>query len=169
MMLGALIDAGATLNSVRAAVAAVVPGEVSIDAGTTHRAGLRAVRADVTSAAASHPRRAWTDIRTLIGQAPLPAETREPALAVFALLADAEARVHGVTPDEVVFHEVGAWDAIADVVGVCAALADLGVTDLTASPVMLGSGRVEHRARRPAGARARRTRTRARLAGVGGR
>ena len=118
MLLGALIDAGATLASVRAAVAAVVPGEVRIDARTTRRAGLRAVHAAVTSAAQSHPHRAWSDIRTLLEQAPLPAEVRGPALTVFARLADAEARVHGVTPEEVTFHEVGSWDAIADVVGV---------------------------------------------------
>ena len=142
MLLGALLDAGAALESVRAAVGAVVPGEVTIDASTTRRAGLRALRAEVTSAAEHHPHRAWRDIRTLLEQAPLPAAVREPALGVFGRLADAEARVHGMTPDDVVFHEVGSWDAIADVVGVCAALAELRVTDLTASPVMLGDGRV---------------------------
>ena len=142
MLLGALLDSGAALESVRAAVGAVVPGEVSIDARTTRRAGLRAVRAEVTSATERHPHRAWSDIRALLERAPLPAAVREPALRVFARLADAEARVHGVAPDDVVFHEVGSWDAVADIVGVCAALADLGVIDLTASPVMLGDGRV---------------------------
>ncbi|HEX5811212.1 MAG TPA: LarC family nickel insertion protein, partial [Pseudonocardia sp.] len=54
----------------------------------------------------------------------------------------AEGRVHGVPPDDVAFHEVGSWDAIADIVGVCAALADVGVGRVTGSPVAVGSGRV---------------------------
>jgi pyridinium-3,5-bisthiocarboxylic acid mononucleotide nickel chelatase len=127
---------------VRAAVTCVVPGEVAVGIRTVHRAGLRATRVEVASAAADHPHRAWPDIRELLQTAALSAEVREPAVAVFARLAEAEAHVHGVDPDDVVFHEVGSWDAIADVVGVCAALADLGVVDLTVSPVALGSGRV---------------------------
>jgi uncharacterized protein (TIGR00299 family) protein len=142
MLLGALLDAGAALESVRAAVGAVVPGEVSIDVAATTRASLRALRVDVTSAVEHHPHRAWLDIRMLLERSALTAPVREPALTVFARLADAEARVHGVPPDDVVFHEVGSWDAVADIVGVCAALADLDITDLTASPVLLGSGRV---------------------------
>ncbi|KUI45415.1 hypothetical protein AU197_13795 [Mycobacterium sp. IS-1590] len=143
MLLGALIDAGAGLPSVQRAVAAVVPGEVEVGTRTTRRAGLRAVHARVTSVAEEHPHRRWADVRLLLEQAPLTIGVRESALRVFALLADAEARVHGVPADEVTFHEVGAWDAIADVVGVCAALADLGATEVTASPVALGSGRVD--------------------------
>jgi pyridinium-3,5-bisthiocarboxylic acid mononucleotide nickel chelatase len=65
---------------------------------------------------------------------------REPALAVFARLAQAEASVHGVSPADVHFHEVGSWDSITDVVGVCAALADLQVTRITATPVAVGAG-----------------------------
>ena len=62
---------------------------------------------------------------------------------MFAGLAEAEARAHGIPVAEVHFHEVGAWDSIADVVGVCAALHDLGVTRLTAGPIALGSGHVQ--------------------------
>jgi pyridinium-3,5-bisthiocarboxylic acid mononucleotide nickel chelatase len=142
MLLGALLDAGAALDAVRAAIATVVPGEVALDVHEVHRAGLRAARAEITSTAQSHPHRAWPDIRALLARSALPAEVREPTLAVFARLADAEARVHGVDPDDVTFHEVGSWDSIADVVGVCAALADLRVDVLTGSPVALGSGRV---------------------------
>lgn len=146
MLLGALLDAGADLAVVRAAVACVVPDEVAVDARVVHRAGLRATRADVTSTVtstgAAHPHRAWPDIRALLQESALSAEVRGPALAVFARLAEAEAHVHGVEPDDVVFHEVGSWDAIADVVGVCAAVVDLGVAELTVSPVGLGSGRV---------------------------
>ncbi|HEY0812912.1 MAG TPA: nickel pincer cofactor biosynthesis protein LarC [Pseudonocardia sp.] len=142
MLLGALLDAGADLAVVQAAVAAVVPGEVAVDARAVHRAGLRATRAEVTSTAADHPHRAWPDIRTLLGEAPLSPEVREKATSVFARLADAEAHVHGVDAEDVEFHEVGSWDSIADIVGVCAAVADLRVTDLTVGPVALGSGRI---------------------------
>jgi uncharacterized protein (DUF111 family) len=67
---------------------------------------------------------------------------RDRSLAVFGALAAAEARVHGTDQADVHFHEVGALDSIADVVGVCAALEDLGVATFTASTVALGAGRV---------------------------
>src|SRR6185295_17173454 len=83
------------------------------------------------------PERHWREIRDLL--------TEPTAVAVFRRLAEAEARVHGISPDDVHFHEVGALDAIADVVGCCAALADLGITSVSASPVALGSGTVRAR------------------------
>src|SRR5689334_7925351 len=142
MLLGALLDAGASLGAVRSAVGAVVPGEVAVRTSTVTRAGLRALKADVESLDEGHPHRSWTRIRALLESADLPTAVREPALAVFARLADAEGRVHGIPPDDVAFHEVGSWDAIADIVGVCAALAALGVGRVTASPVAVGTGRV---------------------------
>jgi uncharacterized protein (TIGR00299 family) protein len=141
MLLGALLDAGASLDAVRSAVAAVVPGEVVVRTSAVTRAGLRALKVDVESTGDGHPHRSWARIRALLGSADLPTAIRDPALAVFARLADAEGRVHGIPADDVHFHEVGSWDAIADIVGVCAALADLGVDRVTASPVAVGSGR----------------------------
>jgi len=141
MLLGALLDAGASLDAVRSAVAAVVPGEVVVRTSAVTRAGLRALKVDVESTGDGHPHRSWARIRALLGSADLPAAIRDPALAVFARLADAEGRVHGIPADDVHFHEVGSWDAIADIVGVCAALADLGVDRVTGSPVAVGSGR----------------------------
>jgi len=142
MLLGALIDAGAPLDRVESAVSALVPGEVALRTSTVHRAGLRALKLDVESRADEHPHRSWADIRALLETAELPSAVRTPALEVFARLADAEGRVHGVLPDDVHFHEVGSWDSIADIVGVCAALAGLAVTRVTASPVAVGSGRI---------------------------
>lgn len=142
MLLGALLDAGAELPVVRAAVDAVIPGAVRLSRTQVHRAGLRAVKVTVEPLTEDHPHRTWRSVRELIGTASLPGPMRDRALAVFGRLAEAEARVHGVAVDEVHFHEVGAWDSIADVVGVCAALHDLGVTRITASAVALGSGRV---------------------------
>ena len=141
MLLGALLDAGACLDAVRSAVAAVVPGEVVVRTSAVTRAGLRALKVDVESTGDGHPHRSWARIRALLGSADLPTAIRDPALAVFARLADAEGRVHGIPADDVHFHEVGSWDAIADIVGVCAALVDLGVDRVTAGPVAVGSGR----------------------------
>lgn len=142
MLLGALLDAGADPDTVRGHLAALVPGEVALDVGEVRRGELRATRAHVRSTADEHPHRAWSGIRDLLTGSSLPPRARESALAVFALLAQAEARVHGVDEEQVHFHEVGAWDSIADVVGACVAADDLGLDEITVSPVALGSGRV---------------------------
>jgi len=143
MLLAALLDAGASLDAVTSAVWAVVPAEVALRTSTVRRAGLRALKVDVESIVETHPHRSWSDIRALLETATLAPRVRAPALAVFARLAEAEARVHGVSPADVHFHEVGSWDSIADVVGVCAALADLGVARVTAGPVAVGAGFVD--------------------------
>jgi uncharacterized protein (TIGR00299 family) protein len=76
----------------------------------------------------------------ILTEAALTPAVRDGALAVFERLAIAEGRVHRISPDEVHFHEVGALDALADVVGVIAGSDHLGLSRLTASPVALGSG-----------------------------
>jgi uncharacterized protein (TIGR00299 family) protein len=141
MLLGALLDAGARLEEVSRAVEAVLPDTVRLSAGETRRAGLRATKVDVVLLRDDQPRRGWTRVRALVQESDLAERVRERALAVFATLADAEARVHGVDPETVHFHEVGAWDSIADVVGVCAALESLGVEAVSGGPVAVGSGR----------------------------
>jgi uncharacterized protein (TIGR00299 family) protein len=78
----------------------------------------------------------------MLEAAPLPDAVRDGAMRAFSLLADAEARVHGVAPDAVHFHEVGAADSVADVVGVAAGLAMLGIEELVVSPVVVGHGEV---------------------------
>jgi uncharacterized protein (TIGR00299 family) protein len=84
--------------------------------------------------------RTWPDVQALLAEAALAPAVRDGALAVFERLAVAEGRVHRISPDEVHFHEVGALDALADVVGVVTGFAHLGLTRVTASPVALGSG-----------------------------
>ncbi|WP_329677255.1 nickel pincer cofactor biosynthesis protein LarC [Cellulomonas sp.] len=142
MLLGALIDAGARLPAVQSVVEAVLPATVRLETRTVQRAGMRATKLDVRTLVADHPHRTWRTIRTRIEEADIPAGVRDRSLATFARLADAEGRVHGVAPDEVHFHEVGAWDSIADVVGTCAALEDLRVASLSVSTIALGSGRI---------------------------
>jgi uncharacterized protein (TIGR00299 family) protein len=142
MLLGALVDVGVPLASLQRAVDAVHPGAVSLRASTVHRAGLRAVKVEVEAADDEQPRRTWADVRGLLARAPLEPPVQELALRTFERLAGAEARVHGVRPEEVHFHEVGALDAIADVVGTCAGVMALGVGGVVLSPLALGSGSV---------------------------
>jgi pyridinium-3,5-bisthiocarboxylic acid mononucleotide nickel chelatase len=147
MLLGALVGAGVPVEVVDRAVLAVAtaagaePGDVSVTAGETTRNGFAATRADVRVAdSATH--RAWRDIREALHIATLDEGVRARAHATFERLAVAEAAVHGTAPDDVHFHEVGALDAIADVVGVSAGLEHLGLDQLVVSPVAVGSGRV---------------------------
>ncbi|WP_433729731.1 nickel pincer cofactor biosynthesis protein LarC [Actinoplanes sp. CA-051413] len=142
MLLGALVDAGAELASVQRAVDAVLPGSIQLTATTVTRAGLRALKVDAQPLVADPPHRTWHGIRELLAQADLDGRVHDRAGAVFARLADAEARVHGIPVDDVHFHEVGALDSIADVVGVCAALEELDVATVSAGEVAVGSGRV---------------------------
>jgi uncharacterized protein (TIGR00299 family) protein len=138
MLLGALVDAGVEVSLLQAAVDAAVPGiRLRVEAVT--RGGLGATRIHV-DAEETTTTRTWADVRALLEAADLGDAVRTTALAVFARLAAAEADVHRVPLEEVHFHEVGALDAIADVVGAAAGLHALDLTQLTASPVALGSG-----------------------------
>lgn len=143
MLLGALLDAGADLVTVQRAVDAVIPGSVRITQDAVTRAGMRASKAEVQLLTEDPPHRTWRTIRTLLTEADLALAVRERSLQVFAALAQAEGRVHGIDPEAVHFHEVGALDSIADVVGVSAALADLDIASITVGEVALGSGQVE--------------------------
>jgi hypothetical protein len=142
MLLAALVDAGAPLATLQAAVDAVAPESIRLTSAPVRRAGMRAVKVDVQLVAEDQVHRSWRDIQVMLEHADLAAQVRERARRVFRRLAEAEARVHGVAADEVHFHEAGGWDSIADVVGVCAALDCLGVTSMSCSAVALGSGRV---------------------------
>jgi hypothetical protein len=142
MLLAALVDAGAPLTVLQGAVDAVIPESVRLASALVSRAGIRATKVDVHGAVQAHERRSWRDIQALLERADLAVQIRDQARRVFGRLAEAEARVHGVAAGEVHFHEAGAWDSIADVVAVCAALDWLEVTSMSCSAVALGAGRV---------------------------
>ncbi len=141
MMLGALVDAGAPLAVVQEAVDALGVEPIAISSRPVTRAGLSALKVDV-EVPDSDVRRTWADIRSLLESADLADPVRSRALDVFARLARAEAGAHRVPLDDVHFHEVGALDSLADVVGSCAALHALDVTSAGCSSVALGSGSV---------------------------
>jgi len=141
MFLGALVDAGAPLSEIQAAVDAVGTEPVLLSEEQVTRHGVAATRVQVKVARTTVVR-TWGNVRRLLEQAELAEPVRARALDVFARLARAEAAAHRVSPEQVHFHEVGALDALADVVGTCAALHGLGVTDASGSPVAVGAGMV---------------------------
>jgi pyridinium-3,5-bisthiocarboxylic acid mononucleotide nickel chelatase len=141
MLLAALVDAGVPVAAMQQAVDVVAPESVRLRVDEVRRAGLRSARVHVDTAD-STTRRTWAQIRELLDSSRLATDVSQQARAVFERLAVAEARVHGIEPDDVHFHEVGALDAIADIVGVVAGFDALGLAELTVSPVALGSGTV---------------------------
>jgi pyridinium-3,5-bisthiocarboxylic acid mononucleotide nickel chelatase len=140
MILAALLDAGADPERLRAQLAPIVPGYFALEVSQVQAHGLHGTRVTVQVADADHPHRGLREVAAILHAAPLAPPIRAQALAVFTRLAEAEARVHGVTPDAVHFHEVGAMDAIVDVVGACLALASLDVAQVTVGPLPLGTG-----------------------------
>ncbi|MHA6480338.1 nickel pincer cofactor biosynthesis protein LarC [Paenibacillus sp. strain BS8-2] len=89
-----------------------------------------------------HEHRKASDILAMIRQSEMPARVKERCLAIFEVIAVAEAKIHGMDPADVHFHEVGAMDSIVDIIGVCLALESLGVDQIIVSPVPVGHGRI---------------------------
>jgi pyridinium-3,5-bisthiocarboxylic acid mononucleotide nickel chelatase len=139
MLLGALVDAGVPVGTLQAAVDAVGVERVELVVSPVERHGIGATAVTVRAPDPAVTR-TWADVRGLLEAADLPDPVRATALDAFARLARAEAAVHRTTPDDVHFHEVGALDAVADVVGVAAGLHALGLDRLGAGPVTVGSG-----------------------------
>lgn len=91
----------------------------------------------------SHTHVAWRDIRSALENSRLDPAVIRHAIGIFTLLAEAEAKVHGTTPEHISFHEVGAWDSIADIVGAAYLIAQLDASSWTVGPLPLGSGRIQ--------------------------
>lgn len=104
---------------------------------------LTGSRAVVSSGPEPHPHRAYREIRGFLEAADLEPGARARALDIFARLAQAEGTVHGRDPDEVTFHEVGAWDSILDIVAGAWLIETIGARTWSCAPVPLGSGRIE--------------------------
>lgn len=140
--LGALIALGLEPAAVTAACRAAGL-DARVDARSASSGAVAGTAVTVHSDDSSWRR--WADIEPRLATAPLPGPVRDGALRAFTLLAGAEARVHGCEPQEVHFHEVGAADTVADLLGVAMGLHQLGIERLACSPVALGSGTVETR------------------------
>jgi uncharacterized protein (DUF111 family) len=149
MLLGALLDSGASVESVNERLASLGVGPLRISLSEVRRHGFRATKADVVAGegGADETGAAPRPLREILKQlraAALPEPVRVLSEQVFSLLGEAESRVHGTSPQEAHLHEAGALDALADVVGTAAALDSLGLLEprcrIVVSRVALGSG-----------------------------
>ncbi|MEX1021405.1 MAG: LarC family nickel insertion protein, partial [Litorilinea sp.] len=141
IFLGCLADAGWPIADLRAVIErlGLPPALWRVEQEEVMRGPLRATLVHVeTSEGDQH--RHLHHIREIIEAADLPPSVQSRAVAVFTRLAQAEATVHGASVEDVHFHEVGALDAIIDIVGVCAGLDALGIEQLYAGGLPLGEG-----------------------------
>ena len=142
MILGALVAAGVEPNYLREQLSLLSVGGFKIDFETVNRSGLSATYARVETAP-EHKHRHLSDIKQIIETSALSSSVKERAVQIFTRLAEAEARVHNEPIDHVHFHEVGAIDAIVDVVGAAICFDALKIDRYLCSPVHVGSGMVK--------------------------
>ncbi|UCE59234.1 MAG: nickel pincer cofactor biosynthesis protein LarC [Phycisphaerales bacterium] len=144
MIVAALLDAGADAVALRAELASLSVEGYSLSIDKISKQGFAATRFLVDlETQAGQPHRGLTDVTEIINASKLRASVKKDAMRVFERLGKAEAAVHGVSVDEIHFHEVGAIDAIVDVVGALTALDLLGVERVVCSPIPPGSGTVD--------------------------
>lgn len=142
MVLGALVDAGCELGRLETELRRLPLEGWSITAEKVMRGSLSATRVKVESGE-HHPHRSLDTILKLINQAGLSPQVTDRASRIFRRLGEAEARVHNVPVERIHFHEVGAVDAIVDIVGACAGFELLGIEEFTCSALNVGGGRVK--------------------------
>ncbi|MBI5587812.1 MAG: nickel pincer cofactor biosynthesis protein LarC [Deltaproteobacteria bacterium] len=139
MCLGALIDLGVDFKTILRELKKLPVDKIDIRlgkelrhsiTGTTFRVNIRE----------SHHHRTFREIRGIIKKSALTPEVKDLSIKIFGIIAVAEGRIHGVVPDQVHFHEVGAMDSIIDIVGASVAITSLKADKIIASPVPLGSG-----------------------------
>jgi pyridinium-3,5-bisthiocarboxylic acid mononucleotide nickel chelatase len=170
MFLGALIDLGVSFDRLEAELRSLPLSGYHLHCGGSQKSLISGTKFDVhvsslphthehehphehepvgshhhahVHAGLAHDQRDYTSIRHLIESSALSAWVKTKAIAVFRRIAEAEGHIHGVSPDQVHFHEVGAVDSIVDIVGACIALEQLGKPRLLASPVVEGYGWIE--------------------------
>src|SRR5215475_14627293 len=140
MTVGALADAGADRDAIAAAVHSLQVGaEVSFDSVKRQGIGATKFRVRVEE---TKKHRHLSHIVKMIEGAEISARAKRDAIAIFQRLGEAEAKTHQVPIEKVHFHEVGAADSIADIVGAAVAFDSLGVDEVFCSAVNVGSGTV---------------------------
>lgn len=139
MLLGALVDAGLSFDHLKSELTKLGLTDYEITSHTVAKHGISATKVDV-AAQEGHVHRHLSDIAEILETSSLDPDIKDRALAVFTRLAEAEAHVHGTTIEKVHFHEVGAVDAIVDIVGTVIGLKLLGIDRVTCSALSVGTG-----------------------------
>lgn len=143
MILGALLDAGLDLETLRSELAKLPFDDFSIEARPVDKAGIGGTLVTVVCGESHHhAHRHLRDLEDIVRGSGLAPVVREKCLNIFRRLAESEARVHRTSVEAVHFHEVGALDTIVDVVGAVAGLELLGIERICCSPLNVGGGTV---------------------------
>jgi len=143
MVLGALVDAGVSVTTLRTALKTLGLDGYTISAKKVSCGAISGTQVKIRlSKTVTQPHRNLKSIHKLITSSGLSARAKADAAAIFTRLGEAEAAVHGVPVEKIHFHEVGAVDSILDIVGTAVAMAELGIERVTSSPLPLGSGTV---------------------------
>lgn len=143
MILASLIDAGLDVSALYDKLRSLPIGKFNLSTHKTKRGSLSALRFEVQFSGGREHERRLADILEIIDESPLDSATRDMCTDIFRRLAEAEAAVHGTTPDEVHFHEIGALDSIVDIIGAVVGLEELGIDQVLFSGLALGSGSVQ--------------------------
>ena len=146
MFLSAMLDAGLPLEYLKISLENIFPaGDVNVRWSKVHKGAVEAGHLDieVINKELEHHHRHYTDIAEMIQNSQLNEVVKNVSLKIFAVLAEAEAKVHGTTINQVHFHEVGAVDSIIDIIGAAIALDYFKIEQFNSSPLPLGSGCVE--------------------------
>ena len=143
MNLAAMVGCGLAVDDLRADLSGLALEGFTIEHSKVRRGALEADKIDVViDEASDYAHRGLAEIRRILEASNLPEPAAENAERVFVALCEAEAAVHGVAVDEVHLHEVGAIDAIVDIVGACCGLQRLSIETIRCSPLNVGGGRV---------------------------
>jgi pyridinium-3,5-bisthiocarboxylic acid mononucleotide nickel chelatase len=158
MILSSLAALGADIQAIEKTLNAFFPEKIIFQCHAASDSGLHGVRlkvccpgSEVLSTESTHwldahyhehTHRGLKEIETLLAGSPLSEATRNLAKRVFHTLGEAEAKIHNTPLDQIHFHEVGAWDSVADIVGSCLALEQLGVCGVSCGPLPVGTGTI---------------------------
>jgi hypothetical protein len=143
MILGALIDLGLGRDRLQAELDKLELSGYQLEVSSVTKGGIRGSKVEVKLSAQAQPVRNLAHIQQIIEPSSLASPVKRRVCQIFQRLAEAEARVHGIALEKVHFHELGAIDTIVDVVGAVAGLSLLGVEQVIASPINVGSGLVD--------------------------
>ncbi|MBF0812611.1 nickel pincer cofactor biosynthesis protein LarC [Staphylococcus sp. mip270_02] len=141
MLLSALVDLGADINYIEKHLNDLPLNKFKLNFSSQNKQGIQATSLSIDFEPAHHHRKAQ-DIFLMINESTLPDRVKERSIHVFDVIAHAEAKIHGMSVENVHFHEVGAMDSIIDIIGSCLALENLDIDTILSSPIPTGHGKI---------------------------